>query len=232
MKASHIFGAAIDWDETTADPLVELAAGAVNLRSGVLRVLGKGSKERLLPIGEEAQHWLQRYLDAARPGLARGRQPQALFLSRLGEGMSRQMFWHSVKQLALRAGIPGEIGFERCRVRRVVEPVEVARTFGSTLREVAVVVRDPAFAILLVALPRPGGHGGLAQHVVMRADDDGVSIRFHLLLPPFEGVACYRARRTTTTFRTTPRRAATTTPRASTRNSRVRSASPPNMSRR
>ena len=88
--------------------LVELAAGAVNLRSGVLRVLGKGSKERLLPIGEEAQHWLQRYLDAARPGLARGRQPQALFLSRLGEGMSRQMFWYSVKQLAVRAGIPAE----------------------------------------------------------------------------------------------------------------------------
>lgn len=86
--------------------LVELPAGAVNLRQGVLRVLGKGSKERLLPIGEEAAHWLQRYLDAARPLLARGRQPAALFLSRLGEGMSRQMFWHSIKQLAQRAGIP------------------------------------------------------------------------------------------------------------------------------
>lgn len=86
--------------------LVTLEAGAVNLRAGVLRVLGKGSRERLLPIGEEAQHWLRRYLDEARPGLARGRQPTALFLSRLGEGMSRQMFWHSIKQLALRAGIP------------------------------------------------------------------------------------------------------------------------------
>jgi len=87
--------------------LVGLEAGAVNLRAGVLRVLGKGSRERLLPIGEEAQHWLRRYLDEARPGLARGRQPPALFLSRLGEGMSRQMFWHGIKQLALRAGIPG-----------------------------------------------------------------------------------------------------------------------------
>lgn len=86
--------------------LVGLEAGAVNLRAGVLRVLGKGSRERLLPIGEEAQHWLRRYLDEARPGLARGRQPTALFLSRLGEGMSRQMFWHSIKQLAQRAGIP------------------------------------------------------------------------------------------------------------------------------
>jgi integrase/recombinase XerD len=85
--------------------LVELAAGSVNLRQGVLRVLGKGSKERLLPIGEEAQHWLQRYLAEARPQLARGQQPLALFLSRLGEGMSRQMFWYSIKQLALRAGI-------------------------------------------------------------------------------------------------------------------------------
>lgn len=88
--------------------LVELPAGAVNLRQGVLRVMGKGSKERLLPMGEEAQHWLQRYLDEARPGLARGQQPVALFLSRLGEGMSRQMFWHGVKQLALRASIPSE----------------------------------------------------------------------------------------------------------------------------
>lgn len=88
--------------------LVELPAGAVNLRQGVLRVMGKGSKERLLPMGEEAQHWLQRYLDEARPGLARGQQPVALFLSRLGGGMSRQMFWHGAKQLALRAGIPSE----------------------------------------------------------------------------------------------------------------------------
>jgi integrase/recombinase XerD len=88
--------------------LVELPAGGVNLRQGVLRVLGKGSKERLLPMGEEAQHWLQRYLEEARPLLARGRQPLALFLSRLGEGMTRQMFWHSVKKLALCAGIPGE----------------------------------------------------------------------------------------------------------------------------
>lgn len=86
--------------------LVELPAASVNLRQGVLRVMGKGSKERLLPIGEEAQHWLLRYLDASRPLLARGRQPLALFLSRLGEGMSRQMFWHAVKQLAQRAGIP------------------------------------------------------------------------------------------------------------------------------
>lgn len=86
--------------------LVELPAASVNLRQGVLRVMGKGSKERLLPIGEEAQHWLLRYLDASRPLLTRGRQPLALFLSRLGEGMSRQMFWHAVKQLALRAGIP------------------------------------------------------------------------------------------------------------------------------
>lgn len=86
--------------------LVELPAGAVNLRQGVLRVLGKGGKERLLPMGEEAQHWLQRYLDESRPMLAAGRQPLVLFLSRLGEGMSRQMFWYSIKQLARRAGIP------------------------------------------------------------------------------------------------------------------------------
>ena len=85
--------------------LVGLEAVQLNLRQGALRVTGKGGKERLLPLGEEALHWLQRYLDVARPLLA-GRRPLApLFLSRRGAELSRQVFWKSVKQIALRAGI-------------------------------------------------------------------------------------------------------------------------------
>jgi integrase/recombinase XerD len=85
--------------------LVDLPATAVNLRQGVLRVRGKGNKERLVPMGEEAQHWLERYLADSRPVLAGKRQREALFLSRNAEPLSRQQFWSTVKQLAVRAGI-------------------------------------------------------------------------------------------------------------------------------
>ena len=85
--------------------LVGLPAAAVNLRQGVLRVMGKGSKERLVPMGEEAQHWLERYLAEARPALVGKRLVEPLFVSRSGEAMSRQQFWSLVKKLAVRAGI-------------------------------------------------------------------------------------------------------------------------------
>jgi integrase/recombinase XerD len=77
----------------------------VNLRQGVLRVRGKGNKERLVPMGEEAQHWLEQYLAQARPKLAGKRLLEPLFLSRAGEPLSRQQFWTTVKKMAVRAGI-------------------------------------------------------------------------------------------------------------------------------
>ena len=73
--------------------LVNLPATAVNLRQGVLRVTGKGSKERLVPLGEEAQHWLERYLATARPQLAGKRALAPLFLNTNGEAPTRQQFW-------------------------------------------------------------------------------------------------------------------------------------------
>lgn len=85
--------------------LVNLPATAVNLRQGVLRVTGKGSKERLVPLGEEAQHWLERYLGQARPQLAGKRALAPLFIGASGEAPSRQEFWHLVKRYAAVAGI-------------------------------------------------------------------------------------------------------------------------------
>lgn len=85
--------------------LVGLPATAVNLRQGVLRVTGKGGKDRLVPLGEEAQHWLQRYLAESRPALAGRRAPATLFLDAGAEPPSRQAFWSLVKRHAAAAGI-------------------------------------------------------------------------------------------------------------------------------
>ncbi len=85
--------------------LVDLPLTALNARQGVLRVTGKGDKDRLVPVGEVALQWIGSYLQRARPALAHGKQPPALFLSQRGAAMSRQMFWTLVKRHALVAGI-------------------------------------------------------------------------------------------------------------------------------
>jgi len=85
--------------------LVGITAAQVNLRQGVLRVLGKGGKERLVPLGDEAAHWLQRYVAEARPALLKGARSDALFVSNRRAAMTRQMFWTLVKKHALAAGI-------------------------------------------------------------------------------------------------------------------------------
>lgn len=85
--------------------LVGLRADQVNLRQGVLRVTGKGGKERLVPIGGEAQFRLQRYIDESRPLLLKGGRVDALFVTARRAGMTRQMFWTLVKKHALVAGI-------------------------------------------------------------------------------------------------------------------------------
>jgi len=86
--------------------LVELPATALNLRQGVLRVRGKGGKERLVPLGEESQHWLQRYLAESRPALlTRTRDAVVLFIDGKGQTLTRQSFWRLVKRSAQVAGI-------------------------------------------------------------------------------------------------------------------------------
>ncbi len=85
--------------------LAALESLNINLRQGVLRVRGKGDKERLVPIGEEARHWLERYLAEARPTLVGRRALSQLFVDRRGEPLNRQQVWYAIKQLARRAGI-------------------------------------------------------------------------------------------------------------------------------
>ena len=85
--------------------LVALSLEQINLRQGVVRVLGKGSKERLVPLGEEALIWLQRYQAEARGLLLAGRPSSVLFPSQRGEQMTRQTFWHRIKLHARHAGI-------------------------------------------------------------------------------------------------------------------------------
>jgi len=88
--------------------LVGLKVFAVGLNEGVLRIMGKGSKERLVPVGEIAAEWLQRYLLEGRPALLAGRNCDEVFVTRLGAGMTRQMFWRIIKQYAMEAGIARE----------------------------------------------------------------------------------------------------------------------------
>jgi integrase/recombinase XerD len=85
--------------------LVGITATQVNLRQGVLRVIGKGGKERLVPLGDEAAHWLTRYVGDARPALLKGGRSDALFVSNRRAAMTRQMFWTLVKKHAQTAGI-------------------------------------------------------------------------------------------------------------------------------
>ena len=85
--------------------LVTIATVRVDLRAGVLRVVGTGSKERLVPFGAEAQDWITRYLAEARNAILAGQQSDALFVTARGAAMTRQMFWALVKRHAATAGI-------------------------------------------------------------------------------------------------------------------------------
>lgn len=85
--------------------LVTLKTVEVGLNEGVVRVLGKGSKERLIPFGEEAHAWIERYLRESRPALLGARTTDALFVTARAEGMTRQQFWHIIKRHAAAAGV-------------------------------------------------------------------------------------------------------------------------------
>ncbi|MCY9848139.1 site-specific tyrosine recombinase XerD [Pectobacterium jejuense] len=88
--------------------LVSLTMSDVSLRQGVVRVLGKGNKERLVPLGEEAVYWIEYYLEHGRPWLLNGQTLDVLFPSNRARQMTRQTFWHRIKHYAVLASIDSE----------------------------------------------------------------------------------------------------------------------------
>lgn len=85
--------------------LVDLRPEQVNLTQGVMRIVGKGGKERLVPMGDEAQGWVERFYSGGRVELLGERVCSHLFPTRRGQGMTRQAFWYRIKKHAARAGI-------------------------------------------------------------------------------------------------------------------------------
>jgi len=85
--------------------LVNLEVVNLGISQGVVRVMGKGGKERLVPLGEEALSWMQRYLRESRPALMKGGDCPLVFVTARKAGMTRQAFWHAIRKCAVIAGI-------------------------------------------------------------------------------------------------------------------------------
>jgi len=104
--------------------LVGLRVDSVNFDVGFVRCIGKGSKERLIPIGSQAKDAIQRYLQGARPKILKARQTDALFVSRLGKKLSRQSIWKLIKFYARKANI-----------KKTIKPHTLRHTFATHLLE-------------------------------------------------------------------------------------------------
>jgi len=85
--------------------LINLKQSQVNFNQGVLRIVGKGDRERLIPLGEESQRWLREFIDGPRMEILLERQTDYLFPTRRGDRMTRQAFWHIIKRYAEKAGV-------------------------------------------------------------------------------------------------------------------------------
>jgi len=104
--------------------LTQLPTHQVNLEGGYVLVYGKGSKERIIPLGSEAMKWVTAYLKTARRTLSKGKESPFLFVNRSGKGMTRQRFWKSLKEYARRAGL-----------RKRITPHLLRHSFASHLLE-------------------------------------------------------------------------------------------------
>ncbi|MBP1595109.1 MAG: tyrosine recombinase XerD subunit [Acidobacteria bacterium] len=104
--------------------LVALSLAQIDPSLGVLNCMGKGNKERVVPVGAEALKWVNRYLREARPALIRKKQSNFLFVSRLGRGMTRQGFWKALRTYGRQAGI-----------RKTLTPHMLRHSFATHLLE-------------------------------------------------------------------------------------------------
>jgi integrase/recombinase XerD len=89
--------------------LINLRQSQINLNQGVLRIEGKGDRERLIPLGDEAQKWLREFMASPRVEILLERQTDYLFPTRRGDRMTRQAFWHIIKRYAKKAEIAGKL---------------------------------------------------------------------------------------------------------------------------
>lgn len=89
--------------------LIDLRHKQINLNQGVLRVVGKGDRERLIPLGEESQEWLRQFIEGPRQEILLDRQTDYVFPTRRGNGMTRQAFWHIIKRYARRAQVKKQL---------------------------------------------------------------------------------------------------------------------------
>jgi integrase/recombinase XerD len=89
--------------------LVSLKHNQVNLNQGVMRVVGKGNRERLIPLGDEAVGWLQQFMQGPRAEILLERQTEYLFPTRRGDRMTRQAFWHIIKRYSKKGGVDREL---------------------------------------------------------------------------------------------------------------------------
>ncbi|MCW9715295.1 site-specific tyrosine recombinase XerD [Avibacterium sp. 21-594] len=88
--------------------LVSLTLDNISVQQGVVRVIGKGNKERIVPMGEEAAYWIKQFMLYGRTALLDGQPSDVLFPSRRGTQMTRQTFWHRIKHYAILADIDSE----------------------------------------------------------------------------------------------------------------------------
>ena len=102
--------------------LINLKQSQINFNQGVLRIIGKGDRERLIPLGEEAQHWIKEFINGPRMEILLERQTDYLFPTRRGDRMTRQAFWHIIKRYAEKAG-----------VRRTLSPHSLRHAFATHL---------------------------------------------------------------------------------------------------
>lgn len=102
--------------------LINLKQSQVNLNQGVLRIVGKGDRERLIPLGEESQRWLTEFIDGPRMEILLERQTDYLFPTRRGDRMTRQAFWHIIKRYA-----------EKAHVHKTMSPHSLRHAFATHL---------------------------------------------------------------------------------------------------
>ena len=132
--------------------LISLDILNINLRQGVIRVIGKGEKERLVPMGEEALHWIERYINKSRPNFIKAdNKITEVFLSKRGKAMTRQTFWYRLKEYAQLASINKELSPHTLRHAFATHLIN----HGADLRTVQLLLGHSSLSCLLYTSPSP-----------------------------------------------------------------------------